>query len=104
MSVTWAEFPGTLLLVILGNGVVATGRNARMLLYCAGNSRPSVERVLGVARYPRADRSDLLDSGTLVQLAVDGKRDSDWRYGFIPVLAPLLAAVTAGFFAKLFST
>ncbi|MGG7096625.1 MIP/aquaporin family protein [Clostridium sardiniense] len=93
-----SEFIGTFLLVfaILGINAVpmANGLNTLavgLLIWAIGLSSG------GTTGYAINPARDLAPRIAHAILPVPGKRDSDWKYAWIPVVAPILGALVGGF-------
>lgn len=81
-----AEFVGTALLILFGNGVVANVVFARTKGNDSGWIVITIGRGLAVFIGPRIAHA---------LLPVPGKRDSDWSYAWVPVVAPLVGGALA---------
>ena len=95
-----AELFGTMLLVLLGNRVVANmvlrntrGSEAGWIVITAGWGMAVFVAVLCTAPYSGAHINPARDLGLRIMhqlLPIRGKGDSDWGYAWVPVVGPLV--------------
>src|SRR5436309_1340781 len=111
MSPFLAEFIGTMLLVILGDGVVANvlltqskGHNSGWMVITAVWGLGVAVAVYTVGAFSGAPFNPARDFGPRLAhflLPIPGKGDSNWSYAWVPVVGPILGGVLGAVFYKL---
>jgi glycerol uptake facilitator protein len=113
MDEYFAEFLGTAILVLLGNGAVANvvlrntkGENSGWIVITAGWGMAVFIAVFTIGPISGAHINPARDLGPRLMhalLPIKGKRDSDWAYSWVPVIGPVCGAVISAllyFFIK----
>ena len=105
-----AEAIGTGLLILFGDGVVAgvvlnktKSQNSGWIVITFGWGLAVAIAVYAVGRFSGAHINPARDLGPRIAhflLPIPGKRDSDWSYAWIPVVAPIVGGILGAWFYK----
>jgi len=105
MSPFLGEVIGTMILILLGNGVVANvvlnktkGNSSGWIVITMGWGMAVFTAVYVVGQFSGAHINPARDLGPRIMhsiLPIPNKGDSDWGYAWIPIVGPIIGAVLA---------